>query len=133
MTTDLNTLQVRSTQDLHEMWRTIMGPWGPGLRSLWMVLLDDDSRPRPVIVPIDHMPASPDPELVHGLAGIVAELEGVGRPVFLFSRPGSRDMTETDRRWGRALTPLSRWPVHLYTPAGVRVFAPDDLVPGAAD
>jgi len=128
MTTNLNELQVRTPGDLETLWRLVMGPTGPGLRSLWMVLLDDDGWVRPVIVPIDDMPVEPDPAMTAGLARILAEVKDLGDPALLLSRPGHSGMTDADRRWGRALAPLTRWPVHLYTPSGVRVFAPDDLV-----
>ena len=64
---------------------------------------------------------------VSGLANALSGIGHLGDPVLLLSRPGPAEMTETDRQWGRALAPLTRWPVHLYTRAGVRVFAPDDV------
>ena len=129
MTTNPIEMTVRTSRDLADLWRSIMGPAGPGFRSVWMALLDDDGRIRPVLVPIDHVPLRPDPRMITNLAGILAQLQEQGRPVLLLSRPGSRAMTDDDRAWGRALAPLTRWPVHLYTPSGVHVFAPDDLVP----
>ncbi len=131
MTTNPTELQVRTPADLATVWRRVMGPWGPGLRSLWLVFLDDDGRPQPVVMPIDDMPLEPEAALTAGLARILGEARHLGEPVLLLSRPGHAGMTDADRRWGRALAPLSRWPVHLYTSSGVRVFAPDDLLDGA--
>ena len=109
-----------------------MGPAGPGLRSLWLALLDDEGQLQPVIVPIDDVPMDPG-ELVLGLREVLDGVRNFADPVLLLSRPGPWEMTDSDRRWGCALVPLTRWPVHLYTPAGVRVFAPDDLATGPVD
>lgn len=127
MTTQLNEIVVRTHADLARMWQLVMGKQGPGLRSLWMVLLDDEGQVQPVIVPIDDVPFTPD-SMTAGLAEILAGIRDLGEPALLLSRPGPAEMTEGDRRWGRALAPLTRWPVHLYTPSGIQVFAPDDLV-----
>ncbi len=126
MTSDLNEMEIHTQADLESMWQLIMGTPPPGLRSLWMVLIDEDARPRPVVVPIDDIPQEPG-AVVEGLGNVLAGLRQFGEPVLLLSRPGPTGVTENDREWGRALTPLTRWPVHLYTRAGVRVLAPDDL------
>jgi hypothetical protein len=126
MTTDLNEIVISTATDLERMWQLIMGQEGPGLRSLWMVLLDDEGRPQPVVVPIDDIPVLPG-SMATGLADVLSGLKHLGEPVLLLSRPGPDGMTAADRHWGRALAPLTRWPVHLYTRAGVRVIAPDDL------
>jgi hypothetical protein len=126
MTTDLNEIVIRTATDLERMWQLIMGRQPPGLRSLWMVLLDEDGRPRPVVLPIDDIPVAPG-SVATGLADVLSGLRDLGDPVLLLSRPGPDGMTEADRRWGRALAPLTRWPVHLFTRAGVRILAADDL------
>jgi len=126
MTTDLNEIVIHTATDLERMWQLIMGREGPGLRSLWMVLLDEEGRPRPVVVPIDDIPAAPG-SMAGGAGRRPLGLRGLGDPVLLLSRPGPDEMTEADRQWGRALAPLTRWPVHLYTRAGVRILARGDL------
>ena len=126
--TILDDIVVRTNADLETVWRTVMGPYPPGLRSVWMLLLGDDGHLRPVAVPIDDMPAVPDPALTAGLAANLDAVRELGDPVLLFSRPGSRHMTEADRRWGRVLSGMTRWAVYLYTPSGLHVFTPDDLV-----
>lgn len=112
-----------------------MGPGGFATSSLWMVFLDDDSRLTPVIVPIEDIPAEPDEQFVGNLAYIIGDLlsdSAAASVALLLSRPGSRAMTEADRRWARALREaldeLPMWPVHLATRDNVQVFAPDDLV-----
>jgi hypothetical protein len=92
-----------------------------------MVLLDEEGQLEPVIVPIDDVPLRPD-SMEAGLAEVITGLRDLGDPALLLSRPGPGGMTEEDRQWGRMLAPLTRWAVHLYTPSGLQVFAPDDLV-----
>jgi hypothetical protein len=82
-----------------------------------------------VVVPIDDIPLTPDSAMIERLGEVLSGVRHLGDPVLLLSRPGADGITQADRRWGRALTPLTRWPVHLYTRAGVRVLAPDDLLP----
>jgi hypothetical protein len=125
--TILDDIVVRTDADLEHVWRTVMGPYPPGLRRVWMLLLDEDGHLRPVVVPIDDMPAVPEPELPAGLARTLDAVREAGDPVLLFSRPGPRRMTDADREWGRVLDRMSRWAVYLYTPSGLRVFTPDDL------
>lgn len=126
---------VRTNAELAEVWRSLMGPGGFAMSSIWMVFLDDDSRLTPVIVPIEDVPAEPDDQFVGNLAYIIGDLlrDGAASSVaLLLSRPGSRAMTEADRSWARALrealAELPMWPVHLATRGHVQVFAPDDLV-----
>ena len=112
-----------------------MGPGGFSTSSIWLVFLDADSRMQSVIVPIDDIPPEPDDQFVHNLACIIDDLvdgEGVASVALLLSRPGPRAMTESDRRWARALRrelgEHAVWPLHLATRDTVHVFAPDDLV-----
>ena len=129
MTTRLDEMVVRTDADLEQMWRLVMGKQGPGLRSLWMVLIDEEGQLQPVIVPIDDLPLQPD-SMTAGLAEVLTGIRDLGEPALLLSRPGPGEMTENDRQWGRALAPLTRRAVYLYTPSRLQVFAPDDLVPG---
>jgi hypothetical protein len=36
---------VRSQSDLHAVWKELMGPWGFGGHSLWLLVIDADDRP----------------------------------------------------------------------------------------
>jgi hypothetical protein len=125
-------MTVRTDTELLALWQRLMGSGGFGRRSLWMVFLDGDDRPQPVVAPIDDIPEQPDRRLLDALASVIEGLKadgGVAAVVLLLSRPGPQDMTSADRDWARALAPLSPGrPIHLATADRVQVFAPDDLL-----
>lgn len=125
---------VRTTAELTELWRDLMGPGGFGRRSLWMIFFDEDGRIAPVVSPIDDIPLEPD-EMIANLGRIVASVltDPPGTAAFLLSRPGERTMTPSDCRWAKALRHtldprLAPWPTHLATYDSVRMFTPDDLI-----
>lgn len=125
--------QVRTDADLFRLWQELMGPWGFGTRTLWLLFLSADGYPAKVIVPIEDVPVEPDVAVIRNLQMIVAELDLVGSVPLLLSRPGRAAMTAADRRWAAALradTPaeMRRWPMHLATYNRIQVFAPDDLI-----
>ncbi len=112
----LQTITVTTADDLVTLWGALMGGGGFGRRTLWLVVLEDDGRPTPMIVPIDDIPRAPTQRDVDGLSTILAGIAEFGSVVWLLSRPGVDVVQEDDRRWARALTPLaSAWPVHLAT------------------
>lgn len=93
-----------------------MGGGGFGRRTVWLVILGEDERPTPMIVPIDDIPSVPTTRDVDGLRTILAGIVDFGTVILLLSRPGADVVQEDDRRWARALTPLApSWPVHLAT------------------
>ena len=113
-----------------------MGSGGFSVRSIWLVFFDDEYRMQPVIVPIDDLPPEPDPLLIGNLVGVVRGLvdnDAAATVALLISRAGPPAMTESDRRWARALRAafdlsIAPWPLHLATRDQVRIFAPDDLI-----
>jgi hypothetical protein len=127
---------IRTTTELLAAWRDLMGPGGFGTASIWMIFLDGDDRLLPCIQAIDDRPVEPEEHVVRNLADVLADVlaEGEASSVaLLLSRPGAPGMTESDRRWARALHdalqgPLARWPLHLATRNRVQVVAPDDLI-----
>jgi hypothetical protein len=126
---------VRNAVDLGRVWQRLMGPGGFGIRTLWLLFLDEQNRLQGALMPIEDVPAEPDVPSVRNLARVVADLLEDGEAAsiaVLLSRPGPRAMTGADRRWARVvldeLGELSGWPVHLATRDFVQVFAPDDLV-----
>jgi hypothetical protein len=136
---------IRSSIDVEALWSRTVGTGGPGNngdssgRSLWLGLLDADSRVLPTLVPFDDFPAVPDRSLLRNLRKIVESLvgtSGIASILLLISRPGSAEMTSQDRLWARLLTEqigsrYSNWPVHLATKGRIQAFAPDDLIKAA--
>ena len=105
---------ISSTADLARFWVALMGDGGFGRRTLWLVLLDDEGRPVPTVVPVDDVPEVPSAADVDSFGQFFDHLDGYGTPVLLLSRPGPPVVRAADRQWGRALAGLApRWPVHL--------------------
>ncbi|WP_375503259.1 hypothetical protein [uncultured Jatrophihabitans sp.] len=126
---------IRAAADVEQLWEEMMGPGGFGIRTLWIVFLDETGCTSDVIVPIEDIPLHPDALLLRNLAHIVADV-GMQSVLLLVSRPGSRAMTDDDRAWARELgaamgAELCRWPIHLATGDHIQVFAADDLIPSA--
>ena len=123
---------IRNADDLQTLWRDLMGDGGFSRRSVWLLFLDEDSRPSPVLVPIDDIPTSPVPAFVDNLRYIARELVGAddfASVAMLLSRPGHKTMSENDRAWARALGQVSPvWPIFLAVADSVQMFAPDDLI-----
>jgi hypothetical protein len=127
---------IRTPADLLAAWEGLMGPWGFGTSSIWVLFLDADDRLLPTMQAIDDRPAEPEDDVVRNLVHVLADVLDSGAATsvaLLLSRPGMPGMTEADRRWARALHrmldgPLGRWPLHLATRNRVQVFAPDDLI-----
>lgn len=74
-------------------------------RQVWVMLLDDEQCPLPIVLPTD-VPAEPDPEEVLGLSDFLRclALDFPGPSIVLtFERPGPAEVTERDRRWLRML------------------------------
>jgi hypothetical protein len=130
---------VRTDADLLVRWRQLMGPWGFGRRSLWLLWFDDDGCQLPVVAPIDDIPDLPDERFVGNLMYIVDqvaradEAQATTTVAMALSRPGSSRVTDSDRRWARALRAraehdgVALWPVHLATRGVVRPLTLDDI------
>jgi hypothetical protein len=74
-------------------------------RQVWVMLLDHEARPLPVLIPMD-VPAEPDPEEVDGFTDFFSctSLEfGQATLVVTFERPGPLHVVAQDRRWLRFL------------------------------
>ncbi|WP_375424731.1 hypothetical protein [uncultured Friedmanniella sp.] len=110
----LQTTTITTTQDLRRLWASLMGAESFGRRTLWLVILDDDGRPSPVVMPIDDLPAAPTDAEVDSFGHFFDHLVEYGTPVLLLSRSGPATVQEADRQWALALAFLTpRWPVHL--------------------
>jgi hypothetical protein len=126
---------VRTQEDLHRVWRMLMGPLGFGGHSLWILLLDYAGRPTPTLVQIEDLPPLPGPEVHANMEQFLTHLlpEGHGTAAFLLTRPGRTPITPGERRWARILVEVVRgaklpvWPVHRANDLDLVVIAPDDL------
>jgi hypothetical protein len=125
---------IRTQSDLEALWRRLMGRLGFSRTTLWLVLLDADGRPTPVVIPIDDIPSRPTDAVEH-LSDLLAHLvQPGGSVVFLLSRPGpDGPLTPSERAWTRALEIVGRnvgstvWPVHRANNAALRACTPDEL------
>lgn len=130
---------IRTQQDLHRLWRLLMGPLGFGGRSLWVLPLDPDGRATPTLLQIEDLPPLPDLAIRDNLKRFLQHLvqEGDGSVAFLLSRPGRGGITAGDRRWAHVLGEVVRsaglpsWPVHRADDLELVVVAPDDLAASA--
>lgn len=132
---------VRTQADLEHTWRHLMEPLGFSRRSVWMMLLDDDDRPRPGLTEIEGCERPPEPDLLAGFADLARTLlDDVaprGRWAFLLTRPGGAGVTDTDRAWAHGLVTACRAAgvptevVHLATDVDL-VPLPYDALSGAA-
>jgi hypothetical protein len=130
---------VRSDADLLVRWRQLMGPWGFGRRSLWVLWFDPDGAQIPLVVPIDDIAEVPDERFLDNLMFIVDQVtraddaEGPVTVAMALSRPGSARLTDSDRCWARALrdhadrAAVHLWPLHLATRGVVRPLTLDDV------
>ncbi len=130
---------VRTDADLLVRWRQLMGPWGFGRRSLWLVWFDQDGHQLPVITPVDDIPEMPDETFVANLMYIVDQVARVDEDApattvaMALSRPGTSRLTDGDRCWARSLrrgadeAAITLWPLHLATRGSVRQLRLDDV------
>lgn len=133
---------IRTSHDLFQYWRALMGPLGFAKPRLWLTFITSGDVAVPQLTQVDALPRFPDQLLLINLMTISRSLLD-GDPgsslAVLLSRPGRVDLTASDRAWARGLTSAAddagvrMRPVHLATDEAVRVFAPDDLIgPDAA-
>jgi hypothetical protein len=129
---------VRSSDDLYQRWRALIGPLGFGQPRLWIAFLEPSAVMSAQLTQIEDIPGWADPRLCDALlemCGHIVGRDGTGGSVaFLLTRPGRNPMDDTDRSWARGLTSAARhhsvamWPVHFANDTELRIFAPDDLV-----
>ena len=105
-------------------------------RQVWVMLLDREFRPLPILVPTD-VPPEPDPEDVLGVSDflrcLALDFDG-STLVLTFERPGPTEMAPRDRRWLRLLHEaaiVSEFPFrgpYLLLGSSVRAVPPDDYL-----
>ena len=126
---------IRTQSDLEAAWHFLMGPWGFGGASVWMLVVLPDDTLLPHLTEIAEADEPPDAEQTARFAEV---LVGLGlrpgeRLAFLRSRPGGPDVTATDRAWAASLYAGARAAgapcevVHLATEGDVRPLPADEL------
>lgn len=126
---------IRTQSDLEAAWQHLMGPWGFGGASVWMVVVLADDHLLPHLTEITSAEEPPDDDAVERFAELLSrlEVEPGDRLAFLRSRPGGADVTDTDRAWAASLYASARRAglpcetVHLATEGEVRPLPPDEL------
>lgn len=131
---------VRTQEDLHRLWRALMGKLGFGSHSLWLLVLEDDGQPTGMILQVEDrtlMPADDESEHLARFCRMLVDEVGFGQIVFLLSGPGPAGITASERRWAEVLHDAVRraglpvWPVHRANDHELVVIAPDDLAVSA--
>lgn len=94
--------------DMIERIRALLAP-ASHPAQLWVMMLDGAGRQMPVLIPLDERPKLPDPSLVDGLIGALAELiadreHDGARVLFVVERFGPFGPTNDDHCWAAALT-----------------------------
>ncbi|MDX6372058.1 MAG: hypothetical protein QOD98_1046 [Nocardioidaceae bacterium] len=98
---------IRTQAELTEAWRHLIRPLGFHRRSVWLLLIDGDDRPTPVMTEVTDLPDAPEAEATDGfghlLSDLLQQLDPAGRWALLLSRPGAHATDEMDRAWAGAL------------------------------
>ena len=124
---------IRTQADLELFWRGLMGPLGFSERMLWILAIDQDDRPGPILQ-IDQLPPAPDEEGLDGLVHLLRHgVLGDAGVAFLLTGPGRRRMSEGDLAWARGLSRvagragMTDRPVHRANDSLLGVCSPDEL------
>ena len=126
---------VRTDADVLARVALIIDDEARRLRALWLFFLDLDGLQNEVVVPIDCIPARPDPQIASTVCHVVSRLlsgtdEPDGTAIITLSRPGIPDLSDADRHWLSALqegAATHNAPIRmlcLATPGGVRELGP---------
>jgi hypothetical protein len=117
---------IRSSLALTRRWVALLSPLTFDRRTLWLASLAADGRQSPVLLPIEDVPARPDPRFLRGLLGLAhAQIEDDGLVALALCRPGEAVENDDDRDWADELADLfdaeldGSWSLHLA--AGGRV------------
>ncbi|PZF66159.1 hypothetical protein DEI81_00540 [Curtobacterium sp. MCBD17_013] len=76
-------------------------------RQCWLLFLGEDAVPVQVLVPIDDLPAAPEPDGVAQFAQAMGEIVpdvGATQVIVAWERPGSSAPRDRDRAWAEAVT-----------------------------
>ncbi|MCF6737200.1 hypothetical protein [Blastococcus sp. KM273129] len=124
-TSPLADARVRSAAELTDRWRSVLHPATFPARSLWLTWFDTDGRQLPVVVPVDDLPALPEPALLVGVREVHGsvvddQLGGAGHLALALCRPGEPVVTAEDETWAAELRSTlddgavaGTWSLHL--------------------
>lgn len=100
---------LRTDADLLRWARFINHGVHPRVRTLWVLLLDEEDVPLPTVIPVEGIPDLPDAEGTVGIAEALGSLLAGSAPegcvVLLLERPGPAQRTQADHAWHTML----RW------------------------
>lgn len=112
-----------------------IGPEDRRRRSLWILWLDAEGRPAPVVVPIDDLPELPEARTLDAVMGVISvQADPDGSVLLTLTRPGPRSVGAADRAWFEAIHRAARAaelavrPLHLATPEGTLALHLDDVI-----
>jgi hypothetical protein len=98
---------VRTQADLEQLWRTLVEPLGFSGGALWVMAIDADDLPTPVLLEIRDEGVEPTPEEALSFGAFLAHLSpdvpDGSRWAFLRCRPGHGGATGADRDLVNAL------------------------------
>jgi hypothetical protein len=127
-------IPVRTDTDVLARVDAIIDPAARRDRTLWLFFLNPDGTQPQVVMPIDDIPAYPEPDDAEGLFEMLAHLfdpDGPGGSlVVTITRSGTTELTDSDRRWAAVLSrgaAEAGTPVRMFclaTPEGVRGLGP---------
>ena len=121
-TPPLAQVPVRSAAELTRRWADLLDPPVFAARSLWLMWLAPDGRSLPLVVPVDDLPAAPDPLTLRGLVDFhetLTEDLDLAHLAMALCRPGHATITADDDEWAEGLHAVlddaieSTWSLHL--------------------
>ena len=124
---------IRTQADLELFWRGLMGPLGFSQRMLWILVIDHEDRPGP-IMQIDQLPPAPGEGDLDRMVDLLRHgVLGDASVAFLLTGPGRRPMSEDGLAWARGLAQvagragMTDRPVHRANDSVLTVCSPDEL------
>ena len=117
-------IPIRSAEELTGHWNGLLEHPTFKARALWLMWLDDDYRPLPMVIPVEDVPELPSHALLSGLLSVhdaicAQQLSGPGHLAMALCRPGRPDITDDDDSWVDALSEVlddqldCSWSLHL--------------------
>ena len=124
-TPPLPSVPIRSAEELTDRWTGLLAPLVFDRRSLWLSWIGDAGLMLPVVIPIDDLPALPDPTLLMGIRQVddsivESQLDGEGHLAMALCRRGRPEITAGDDEWAEEFRSMfddgqidGSWSLHL--------------------